>query len=555
MRYGTMLCAVGWVACAAEISEPQGGLLPGPSGGPGDGNGSSGVGQTLDETPGPSPRFIRLTHDQWARTVEDVLKDDSAQELADGFRADSFGAAFIFDNPADLSVDGPLWAAYQRAAAEVATRLVQDGARFEALTEDLSWDEAGARQLAQRLGEGLFRRPVSSEDVELLVDVYRDGRELSPDLAPFRAGVGLMVEAMLQSPLFLYRIEVGEPAGDGVRELSAWELASRLSYFLWNSPPDTALRAAAADESLLEPEVLRSQARRLLASPRAAAVLLDFHEQLLDVSKFSTIGPSAAFFPDVSERLPEFAATENRLFLEMVVQEGSFETLLTSNRTFVNAALADVYGLQGDFDDTFVPVELPDAERRGLFTHVGWLATYATPADPDPIHRGVFLSERMACNHITLPPGDIPPLPDPDGRTNRELVEKHTESTPECAGCHGALINPFGFAFESYDAVGGYRTEDNGFAVDTSGTPVIDGRLLQVSGAMDLMDQMAENPAVHACYTQHWVEYAFGRVASTEERNLIERLAQASLEGTPVRDLVLALIDSRPFSTRVEDDQ
>lgn len=573
MRRITAAALLGWVVgCSAEVSAPVGyegdsTQVPG-TGGPGGpgtgggngggtgGGGSGGNGNTVEPParPDASPRFIRLSHDQWAATVEDALGFEGASDVASEFRADSFGAAFIFDNPADLSVDESLWLAYQRGAARVADAIVNDNALYRDLIDGLTEDENGARTLAQRLALRLYRSPLSAADRDLLLQIHGQAGEVMPSVPEFRAGVALMVEAMLQSPLFLYRIEVGTPGDEGLRQLSAWELASRLSYFLWNTAPDDALLQRAADGSLTDPAVLRAQAERLLASSRAASVVESFHRQLLSVDKFGQIGPSPAFFPDVSDRLPEFAREETRRFLAMVFEEGGLDTLLTSNRTFVNAELARIYGLEGDFGDTFVPVDLPGDQRAGFFTHVGWLATNATPVEPDPIHRGVFLSERMACNHIALPPADIPPLPPPNGGTNRQRVESHTEAPgTDCAGCHGALINPFGFPFESFDAVGAFRTEDNGIAVNTRGQPLVGGLEMVVEDAVDMMEQFAASEAIHTCYAEHWLEFAFGRLVGSENRVLAERLGRLSADGTPVQALILELVTSRPFRTRVEE--
>jgi hypothetical protein len=261
------------------------------------------------------------------------------------------------------------------------------------------------------------------------------------------------------------------------------------------------------------------------------------------------------FFPDVEGDLAEAARTENELFVrEVFASGGAWADVLTSTDTFVNAELARIYGLPGDYPaDEFVPASLDAETRRGIFTQVGFLASNATSVNPDPIHRGVFLAERIACIHIGAPPESVPALPAPDGRTNRETVEEHTE-VPGCATCHQPTINPYGFPFEMYDAIGAYRETDNGFPVDTTAAPLVDGSPVDVNDAVDLADRLAGSASVHECYTQHWVEYAFGRKENMVDEAIIERLGELSLEGASIEELIVALVTSRAFLNRSIDE-
>jgi hypothetical protein len=279
-----------------------------------------------------------------------------------------------------------------------------------------------------------------------------------------------------------------------------------------------------------------------------------FHHQLLHVDKFASADPSPAFYPDAPENIGLLATEEHVRFLQHTVfeQDGSWRDLLTSTETFVNDELAALYGLPGSFGTELTRVDLDPAQRRGIFTQIGFLAANSTSANPDPIHRGVFLAKRIACHNIAAPPDDIPPVPAPDEtQTNREAVEALTEIPgSECVACHSQLINPFGFPFESYDSTGAFRTLDNDKPVDTTSTVMLLDGPVAVTNALDLVDALAADSGVHACYAQHWLEFAMARPHTDVDEPLTTRLATGSLDDLSVKELLVELAVSRPFLTR-----
>lgn len=506
--------------------------------------------------PAPQTRVPRLTHDQWEATVRDLLRLDRETGLVESLRVDSLPGDAVFTNRGDaLEVDEVLWGNYQRAAAELADRVTADTALLaRLLPPGAPMDEAGAALLVRELGLRAHRRPLEPTEHEEYMTLYRRGPGLYGALDAFRAGVRLVLEAMLQSPHLLYRVELSTARVEGVVPLDDFEVASRLSYALWGTMPDEELFAAAAAGMLRDPAGVEVQARRMLDDPRAERAIVDFHRQLFDVRTFGGIAPSPERFPDASAELARYAAEEHDLFVREIVlgRDGGYRDLLTSTTTFANDELARIYGLSGSFGAELVPVSLDASERRGVFTQVGFLASNATRTDPDPIHRGVYLAERIACIHINAPPADTPPVSPLPGRTNRQIIEEHTEQPGSiCAGCHAQIINPFGFPFESYDAIGGWRTEDNGFSVDTSASPPIDGVPTPVRGAVELAEALAESQWAHECYVRHWIEYALGRHAAPEDTALVTELGERSRTGElPVRDLIVTLVTSRAFLTR-----
>jgi hypothetical protein len=514
-----------------------------------------------DEAPASGTRLFRLTHAQWERSVRELLQLPESQALPGPLRDDPVQSGFAFDNNAiTLVVDEALFSGYERAASELAALVTGDAELLANLVpEDSLPADERADTFIEDFGLRAHRRPLNGE----MLDEYRDLFDLAPTLytgpTDFEAGVRAVIEAMLLSPYFLYRIEESDEEVEGVIPLDAYEIASRLSYTLWGSMPDDALFDAAGSDSLLETDEVETQARRMLADDRARTVVLDFHRQMFDVGRFAGINPAEAFFPDASDTLAESALSEFERFVvdQVIDRKGSYADMLLSTDTFANQDLADIYGLSGTFDDELVPVALDPAERRGILTQVGFLAAHATSADPDPIHRGVFVARRIACTHISAPPANIPPLPAPEeGATNRETIEGHTEDPDTvCATCHATLINPFGFPFEGFDAIGAVRTEDNGQPIDTTASPLIGGEATDVADALELAERLAESDAVHACYLQHLLEYSLGREREDVDDPLIDRLAMQSVQDdAAIEELIVGLVTSRSFLTRSAEE-
>ena len=558
-------------ACSGEISG-SGGQIPGGSStaGPGSAAGTSPVitnpgswnagvapvqtGGTRDdgaqpEVPAPGTRFARLTHTQWENSVRDLLRLSAAGDLTTRLRADARSAGFLFDNyGATLTVDDALVSAYQQVAEQLAEEVSSDDAALRRLT-----DESDAAGFVQDFASRAHRHPLTSEQRSAYESLFSAGPEMFGEMDPFAAGVRMVVEAALQSPYFLYRVELSEQEAAGVIPLDSYEVAARLSYALWNSMPDDALFEAAENGQLSDAAGRRKEVERMLADARAQDVVLLLHDQLLDTAKFSSIKPADAFF-DVSPELPQYAYQEHERFVRtlMVEEQGGVRTLLTSRETFVNEELAQIYGLSGSFGDDFQRAELDKTQRAGVFTHVGFLAANSTSADPDPIHRGKFIAERVACVKISAPPVNVPAPPQPGDKTNREVIEEFTEAPgSECSGCHKALINPFGFPLENLDAVGAFRTEDRGKMVRTDAEPMVDFRPTAVVDGVDMMEKLADSESVHVCYAKHLLEYALGRPAVRSDDPLVDRLGAASFDqDLSVKELLLELVSSDAFLVR-----
>lgn len=529
---------------------------------PGTGGGDEAPVGAEEDAVAPATRAARLTHQQWQNSVADLFYLTPAErdslDFTSALRSDPVQSGFVFDNNAlSLEVDESLFIGYQRNAALVAEYVTGDAARLGRIVPASGGAaDARARQFVESFGLRAHRRPLTAQETDEYLALYAMGPAMYPGMPAFESGVRLLIEAFLQSPYFLYRVEESVTEAGGRIALSPYEVASRLSYALWNSMPDDALFDAAAGGMLASSAQAASAARRMLDDPRAQDTVESFHRQLFDSDGYAAIAPSPAFFRDAPEDLGISAQTEQQMFVgDVFSHDGGLTELLTSTDTFVNADLADVYGLSGSYGPSFTKAALDPAERKGILTQVGFLASNATSVNPDPIHRGVFIARRITCAHIAAPPPNVPPLPDPDGRTNRQLVEDHTQNpSTVCVSCHGTIINPLGFPFENYDAIGQFRTEDNGQPVDAASEALVGEGKVAVANALELVDALAASDVVHECYAKHWVEFTYGRPEADEDARLIARLGDESLDGAALKDMIIALVTSPAFLTRSTEE-
>jgi hypothetical protein len=356
-----------------------------------------------------------------------------------------------------------------------------------------------------------------------------------------------VVRAMLQAPDFIYRVEVPSKVSDGKAWLSDYELASRLSYTLWNTMPSDQLLDAAGAGELTRQGGVEQWAKTMLDDPRASGVLSSFHEQLFRVYSYGGGIKDANLYPTYTRDLEPVLQAEARLFFDDVVgvRGGGVRQVLTSTTTYVNARTAPFYGLTGSFGNDMQRVDLEPSQRAGILTQLGFLSTYGGLVHPDPIHRGVLINLNILCDKITAP-NMVPPLPEPvPNQTNRERIEQHTNSCGQ--GCHDTRINPVGFAFENYDTVGSWRTVDAGKPVDARSSFQLDGKMVTFNGAVELAKLLAESPTVHECYAANWLEYVLGRpVVKDAESVALKQIGQASLSGMPVKELLakITVLDS-----------
>ncbi len=537
-------------ACSGTLGDPYDNE---PSGGSG----------TTDTTPSAQgiaerSQFPRLSHAQWEQTIKDLFHLDVVTGLSASFTPDPLGGKAFDNNEAALQVTPGLWADYQRAAEEVALLVTSDPTLLEkVLPPNLPSDLAAKRDtFLKDFDKRAFRRPLSDKEVTAFSGLFDSAKTLVPDEEPFVAGVRLSMEAFLQSPFFLYRPEIsGMPVGDGKIALSGYEVATRLSYALWGTMPDDLLLSAADSGKLSTKEGVEEEARRLLASERARATLIAFHDQLYDAEQYEGIEKSANLYPGFDPVVGADMRKELSLFIEHILftKKAGLKELLTSRTTFVNARLAEIYGLDvaGLTNDTFTEVELPEAERSGLLTRLGFLAWKGTLTEPDTILRGVFVNRRIICQDLGEPPDAAMGAKLGDEKTDREKVNTLTGKGTCGETCHANFINPIGFAFGNYGALGEYRTLDNGEPVDATGTFPFEEGKKSYDGATELSLTIAEGEQSHLCYSRYWLEYLFGRDRKKADGVLVAEVAAQSKAGANVEDLVVLLVTADAFLTRV----
>jgi hypothetical protein len=522
--------------------------------GEGDGDGDGEESEAFETT-----RFARLSHEQWENTVRDLFVLPEQTGLSGLFIGDPTSGKFDNDAAA-LDVTPTLWADYQRAAEQVADYVTADALLLAAivpddLPEDLGDPSVRARAWIEAFGARAYRRPLTAAEVDAHYFLFEQGLDLYEALDPFTAGVHMCIQAFLQSPHFVYRVESSETVDeDGLIHLNGYEVANRLSYMLWNSMPDQPLFEAAAGGELDDAGGVLIEATRMLDDPRAHAMVSDFHAQLLDTDHYLDLYKDPDFYPLFDAAQTGAAMQrETELFVDAVVfaDQGGLAELLTAPFSFVNQDTAYMYGLGDGFGPTHERVMLDPTRRSGILTQLGFLASNAYAVDPDSIHRGVSVARNLLCAPLPPPPDNVPPLPPTMGNTNRERVEAHTGDGTCGEGCHSAVINPLGFAFEHYDAIGQWRDQDNGFQINDADTFYFDGEPQNYAGPVEFGQHAAVSAQVHACYVSHLLEYAYARDVAEQEQAIIDDLATRSREGAlPIRSLLIELTQTPSFATR-----
>ncbi len=399
------------------------------------------------------------------------------------------------------------------------------------------------------LADRAFRRPATAtelDDLRALVQLVLDeGDDVD-------RGAELATHRLLLSPDFLFRVELDpDPTDETEHPLNAWELATRLSYFVWSSMPDDELFAAAADGSLLDGAVLAAQARRMLADPKADALVENFAGQWLTFRAVDDVFPDPWYFPDFDEELRSSMRGEMERFFETFLREDrSMLDLLVSTETYVDQRLAEHYGIGGVSGDEFVAVDVSDLGRPGVFGQAGFLTVNAFPTRTSPVLRGKWVLERLICQAPSDPPAGVEGIDQTDlddGATLREILEAHRED-PSCASCH-ALMDPIGLGLEHFDGVGAWRDVDtDGNAIDATGDLPDRGSF---DGAQELADILAADPAVPSCIAKHLFTYALGRARGFGDRGAIEAITADFVAGDHrFEELVVAIVLSDPFRNR-----
>jgi hypothetical protein len=514
-----------------------------------DGTGGSVVtegGVTLNGTP-EFHSFVRLTHAQWANSINEIFGMEAvAPDLTQTLHPDPPSGTFG-NNERSLYVGPELWADYQRTVEETAEAVAQDGAAMAALG-----GLENSQDFIKTVGRRAFRRPLTTQEMTTYQELWTQGATFYESGDDGLDGARIFIRALLQSPHFVYRIETTAPGS----RLSGLELAAKISLLFRKTTPSEELLAAAEAGDLDTDEGLEAAVMDLLSEDSARETLREFHTELYGLNRYKNIEKSTTTFPDYREELNDVLMEADSMFFDAIFEnDGGFRDVLTSPVAYVNNEIAPYYGLSSN-SNRLTEVTL-DETRPGFLTRVGFLSYNATLSMPDPIHRGVDINLRMLCQELSPPPGAIPPLPASiPNQTNRERVEAHTGSGV-CANCHKTIINPLGFAFESFDAMGQDRPTDAGEAVDTADSYEFNNGLQSFADASELISILAEHPQTHDCYSAKLAEYLLGRDLSPPEAALVTSVSGSSLSAdASIRQLVLTtVLDPRFTHAQTGDAQ
>jgi hypothetical protein len=420
--------------------------------------------------------------------------------------------------------------------------------------KDATAAEPCARQFITQFGRRAFRRPLVDEEIERWMGLYKAQRDPGVG-ATFSDSIRGLTTALLQSPNFLYRRELAPGAaikdGDFVR-FNSYEMASRLSYSFWASMPDDRLFELADANKLQTPLAIQDEARRLLLHPKAKDVYADFAAQWLNVAPvaFSQKVPEYNFTPEIGKAmLAETGAVFADLFMAPNAT-GRMDQLFTSNRSFVNEALAGIYGIKGVTGPAMSAVTLDPKQRAGLLTQLTFMTMHGDSDGSFPTRRGAQILRRIFCQDIDVPLGVVIPdvAPPSPGVTTRQRFAQHSMNA--CASCH-KVLDPLGFAFENYDGVGRYRTTDNNQPVDASGSLELKSGTVTFKDAVELMPALAVADEVRSCVATQWMRYLLRREETPGDMASVATVQKAFRDSSyDMRELLVAIVNSDAFTRR-----
>ena len=493
---------------------------------------------------GPMP-LRRLTQREYNNTVRDLL--GVTAKPASNFPSD-LDTEFIFRRYGVVSTLDA--SRMQEAAESIASTL--DVTKVAPCASGSAAETACAQQFLGTFGLKAYRRPLVADETTRLMALYQTGR--STLMLDYAGGIKLLVETMLQAPGFVYRWELGPvaPTLEGsVVHLGPYEVASRLSYFLWRSMPDQALFDAAAAGKLGTPQDVEAQARRMVDDQKAHDMMASFFQEWLSLDQVAARPKDAAVYPQFNDGLKASMNAESLAFIDNVAfqGDGALSTFLSANYSYVDQTLAPIYGVSGA---NATPAKLPldPTQRAGLLTQPAFLTVTGATDGSNPVKRGRKVYERLLCGVLPPPPPNVPPAqPSSAGGTTRERFSAHDQLA--CAkACH-SIMDPIGYAFENYDGIGQYRTMDNGKPVDATGTLKIDGVDKPFKNAVELVGMLASSGDVRSCFVTQWARFAYGRLNTDADRaSLNDAFNSFAKANFTVHELLIGVATSRSFNYR-----
>jgi hypothetical protein len=545
--------------CSATNSNPNsGGTSQTAGGSSGNGTGGVGTGGGAMLTPGcdtPKPgkaQIRRLTRFEYSNAINYLFGDTT--DIRASLQPETISQhGNLFGNDAALlsvsAAHAEKWGSVAAGVASRATATPEALGKMAQCATGATPDDACSREVINYVVSRAYHRDVLPTEV----DAYLALSKTVQGTGSWATGIAGVIEAVLQGPEFLYRVEHGVPAPDfpALRKPTADEMAARLSFLFWGNVPDEALRMAAKTGQLDTPEGVKAQAQRLLEDPRAKSTVRFFFDNLLPISGLTNLQRSAEVF---SVQLAAAMREETQTFLEHQIFDadspGTWASALTAPYTYVNEQMASFYGMTGVTGPEFRKVMWPDPlKRMGLLTQAGIMTGTIVTNEENPVLRGSFIVNKLLCMNLHLP--DDPAVlamvavpPDNDHSTARQRFTAHS-TDKKCAGCH-AVLDPVGFPFESFDAIGQWRDNENGLPLDLSGSvPGVEGT---INGPVEFAAKLATAEAANTCFAQHWMEFGYGKTHDEGDACVQAELESAFMaSGGNVKQLLLALTQTDSF--------
>jgi len=504
---------------------------------------------TCTTTPSVPPAPLRrLTRFEYANTVKSLLNVDTSatsslpvDEITNGYN----------NNVAVQTVSALHAEKYVALSEAFAKEAVKNLATLTGCDAAAKGEDVCAAEFAKSFGRRAFRRPTTAADEQALMTAYTAGKTGGT----YAEGIEVMIRAALQSPNFLFRLETTAPtaAAGAVVPLNQFELATRLSYLLWASGPDDALLDAASRNELSTKEQVATKARAMLQDPKGRVALNEFYGQWIGTSRLDITSKNTTTFPAFSDAVRVDMTKELPAFLDYVLFQGDhkLKTLFTAPVGFVSSSTAPLYGMAAPAAGQIA--NLPDSQgRAGIFTLAGFLSVQAHPDQTSPVLRGKFVRGKLLCQPPTPPPDnvDISPPDTSEAPTARERLALHLSAGNGCSGCH-MMMDPIGLAFENFDAVGQFRTQESGQTIDVSGEilnvddPALTGAFV---GVRELAQKLAASEVVQDCLATQWFRFGAGRTETDVDSCSIATLQDSfSAAGGDLIELAVALTQTEAF--------
>jgi hypothetical protein len=505
----------------------------------------------ISDAGGP-PVMRRLTQSQYEQVIKDIF--GPTIELGGRFEPDPREGGLLAVGAGKVSVTTSGLQQYDIMARSVATQVTGEDRRETMIGctpgDAAAPDNVCAQQFLSKVGRLLYRRPLTEDELATRV---ANSNAAADKLGSFYEGLEMGLAGMLVAPQFIFRQETSEPdpRSAELSRLDAFSRASRLSFFLWNSAPDEQLLSAAAHGELHDSKGIARQVERMVASPRLKTGVRALFADLLEFDKFDELSKDAEIFPKFNFIAAEDAKeqTLRTVVDHLIAHNGDYRNLFTTRKTYLTRLLGALYRVPVVSPKGWEAYEFSeDDQQAGILTHASFVALHSHPGRTSPTLRGKALREILLCQKVPDPPGNVDfnivqDTDNPDFKTVRQRLDAHA-SEPMCVGCH-KITDPIGLALENFDTIGGFRTAENGTAIDTSGE--LDG--VSFSDAAELGQVVRNHPAATSCLVNRVFSYGVGRSPTRSEKEWLDSYIEKMFaeEGYKLPQLLRRIATSDTF--------